>query len=107
MKKNTLDKIVMMLIALFTIVLEGKAQTKNDYYQMFWDKKIHYSEIPEDILSFVFREMHDDVQYNMGEIHCDAYEYKKNNPDAIRMFRGEYMIQYSWPIFNSLNKDYE
>ena len=78
MKKNTLDKIVMMLIALFTIVLEGKAQTKNDYYQMFWDKKIHYSEIPEDILSFVFREMHDDVQYNMGEIHCDAYEYKSS-----------------------------
>lgn len=38
---------------------------------------------------------------NPEKVDCDAYEYKKNNPTAIRMYRGEYMIQYSWPIFNS------
>ena len=30
---------------------------------------------------------------------CDAYEYKKGNPNAVRMYRGEYMIQYSWAYF--------
>ena len=28
-------------------------------------------------------------------------EYKRNNPDAIRLYRGEYMAQYSWAIFNN------
>ena len=38
---------------------------------------------------------HIDVNY----IDCDAYEYKKDNPDAVRMYRGEYMIQYPWACF--------
>ena len=37
------------------------------------------------------------VYYRTG----DAYEYRKDNPDAIRMYRGEYMAQYSWAIFES------
>lgn len=32
---------------------------------------------------------------------CDAYEYKKGNPAAVRMYRGKYMIQYSWSRFDS------
>ena len=35
------------------------------------------------------------------KVDCDAYEYKNNNPDAVRMYRGEYMIQYSWASFKS------
>ena len=34
-----------------------------------------------------------------SKVECDAYEYKNDNPDAIRMYRGEYMIQYSWTYF--------
>ena len=29
----------------------------------------------------------------------DAYEYKKNNPNAVHLYRGEYMSQYSWANF--------
>ena len=36
---------------------------------------------------------------DVEQIDCDAYEYKKGNPDAIRMYRGEYMIQYPWALF--------
>ena len=36
---------------------------------------------------------------DVEQIDCDAYEYKKGNPDAIRMYRGEYMIQYPWAWF--------
>ena len=47
----------------------------------------------------VFIKRHNECYVDVTKIDCDAYEYKRNNPDAIRMYRGEYMIQYSWPIF--------
>ena len=37
------------------------------------------------------------------KIDCDAYLYKKGNPDAVRMYRGEYMNQYSWAVFHALD----
>ena len=37
---------------------------------------------------------------DIDKVDCDAYEYKRNNPAAIRMYRGEYMIQYSWAVFS-------
>ena len=36
---------------------------------------------------------------DVSKVDCDAYEYKRNNPAAIRMYRGEYMMQYPWAIF--------
>ena len=27
--------------------------------------------------------------------------YPKDNPDAVRMYRGEYMIQYDWAFFHA------
>lgn len=36
-------------------------------------------------------------QFDPSKVDCDAYEYRHNNPDAIKMYRGEYVIQYSWP----------
>ena len=47
----------------------------------------------------VFIKRHNECYIDVNKVDCDAYEYKKDNPDAIRMYRGEYMIQYSWPIF--------
>lgn len=49
--------------------------------------------------SDVFIKKHNGCYIDVSKVDCDAYEYKKGNPDAIRMYRGEYMIQYSWPIF--------
>lgn len=36
---------------------------------------------------------------DVNKVDCDAYEYKNGNPDAIRLYRGEYMIQYPWAFF--------
>ena len=47
----------------------------------------------------VFVKRYNECFINVDNVDCDAYEYKKGNPNAIRMFRGEYMNQYSWPIF--------
>ena len=47
----------------------------------------------------VFIKRHNECFIDVDKIDCDAYEYKKDNPDAVRMYRGEYMIQYPWAIF--------
>lgn len=66
---NTPIKIVMLLVVLlFTIAMAGKAQTATDYYNMFQDKKIHFSQIPEDMRSSVFWEMHKDCSYDINYI---------------------------------------
>ena len=49
----------------------------------------------------VFIKKRNECSVDVSKIDCDAYEYKNNNPDAIRMYRGEYMIQYSWALFKN------
>ena len=51
--------------------------------------------------SDVFIKRHNECYIDTTKVDCDAYEYKNNNPEAIRMYRGEYMYQYSWPIFDA------
>lgn len=47
----------------------------------------------------VFIKRHNECYIDANKVDCDAYEYRKDNPVAIRMYRGEYMIQYSWAFF--------
>ena len=47
----------------------------------------------------VFVKRHNECYIDVEKVSCDAYEYKKGNPNAIRSYRGEYMIQYSWAYF--------
>lgn len=49
----------------------------------------------------VFIKRHNECYIDVNKVDCDAYEYKKGNPDAVRMYRGEYMFQYSWPFFDA------
>lgn len=49
----------------------------------------------------VFVKRHNECYIDVNKVDCDAYEYKKGNPDAVRMYRGEYMFQYSWPFFDA------
>ena len=49
----------------------------------------------------VFIKRHNECYIDVEKVDCDAYEYKNNNPDAVRMYRGEYMNQYSWPVFKN------
>ena len=50
--------------------------------------------------SDVFVKRHNECCIKADKIDCDAYEYRNNNPDAIRAYRGEYMIQYPWAVFS-------
>jgi hypothetical protein len=49
----------------------------------------------------VFIKRFNECFIDVNKIECYAYEYKNNNPDAIRAYRGEYMNQYSWAVFKS------
>ena len=53
----------------------------------------------------VFVKRHNECFINPDRIDCDAYEYRKNNPNAIALYRGEYMNQYSWAIFEDLYEE--
>ncbi len=48
----------------------------------------------------VFIKHHNECGIDVSKIDCDAYEYKKGNPTALRMYRGDYMAQYDWAVIS-------
>ena len=94
----------------YLIDREGASVNMNELNAVLWDEdKNSYlrnliSDLSETLkevgASDVFIKKHNECYIDISKIDCDAYEYKNNNPDAIRMYRGEYMIQYPWAFFN-------
>ena len=90
---------------------EGAAININELNAVMWeeDHKSYLRNLIADIQTTlhsvgaddVFIKRRNECFIDVDKVDCDAYEYKKGNPDAIRMYRGEYMMQYSWPIFQS------
>ena len=96
----------------YLIDREGAAINVNELNAVLWeddDHKSYFRNLVSDItatlksvgLDDVFIKRHNECFIDISKVDCDAYEYKNNNPDAIRAYRGEYMMQYSWPIFNA------
>ena len=92
---------------------EGAATNMNELNAILWDedKNSYLRNLIADIqdtlkevgASDVFIKRYNECFIDVSKIDCDAYEYKKNNPEAIRAYRGEYMIQYSWAMFDDNN----
>ena len=90
---------------------EGAAININELNAILWeeDHKSYLRNLISDIQKTlqsvgagdVFKKRHNECYIDVDKVDCDAYEYHRNNPDAIRMYRGEYMMQYSWPVFDS------
>ena len=95
----------------YLIDREGAAININELNAILWeeDHKSYLRNLISDIQKTlksvdaedVFIKRHNECFIDVSKIDCDAYEYKNNNPDAIRMYRGEYMMQYSWPFFDA------
>jgi len=93
---------------------EGAAVNVNELNAILWeeDKKSYFRNLVADIISTlravgaedVFIKRRNECFIDPTKIDCDAYEYKKNNPNAIRAYRGEYMAQYDWAIFQDNNE---
>ena len=90
---------------------EGSAININELNAVLWeeDHPSYLRNLIADIQSTlknidandVFIKRHNECYIDPTRIDCDAYEYKKGNPNAVRMYRGEYMIQYSWAFFDA------
>ena len=89
---------------------EGAAVNINELNAILWeeDHQSYLRNIIADVqatlksvgASDVFIKRRNECFIDVDKVDCDAYEYKKGNPTAVRMYRGEYMIQYSWPDFD-------
>ena len=94
---------------------EGASSNINELNAVLWeeDHKSYLRNLIADVqetlkasgVEDVFIKRHNECFIDPNKIDCDAYEYKNNNPNAIRMYRGEYMIQYEWAMFD--DKDYD
>lgn len=88
---------------------EGAAINVNELNAVLWetDHKSYLRNLIADIQQTlkgigcegVFVKRHSECFVDTSKIDCDAYEYKAGNPDAINLYRGEYMIQYPWAMF--------
>ena len=95
----------------YLIDREGSSANINELNAVMWeeDHKSYLRNLIADIQQTlnsidcgdVFIKKRNECSVDVSKIDCDAYEYKNNNPDAIRMYRGEYMIQYSWALFKN------
>lgn len=89
---------------------EGSLINVNELNAVLWeeDHKSYLRNLIADIqqtlkaidCSDVLIKKHNGCAIDVSKVDCDAYKYKENDPDAIRMYRGEYMIQYPWAVFN-------
>ena len=95
----------------YLIDREGAAVNINELNAVLWeeDHKSYLRNLIADIQATlksvgaadVFVKRYNECFIRVEDVDCDAYEYKRNNPDAVRAYRGEYMMQYSWPIFQA------
>lgn len=93
----------------YLIDREGSSINVNELNAVLWeeDRKSYLRNLIADIKQSlksidcedVFVKKFNGYSIDVNKIDCDAYGYKKDNPDAVRLYRGEYMIQYPWASF--------
>ena len=93
----------------YLIDREGSLINMNEINAVMWeeDHKSYLRNLIADIqqtlksidCSDIFIKKRNGCAIDTSKVDCDAYEYKKDNPNAVRMYRGEYMIQYPWAVF--------
>ena len=47
----------------------------------------------------LFIKKNNTYRIDITKIDCDAYAFNNNDPASARLFRGQYMYQYSWAMF--------
>ncbi|MBQ8451937.1 MAG: response regulator [Clostridia bacterium] len=88
----------------------GSAVNTDELNAVLWEEEDHKSylrnlvaDIQKTLKSIdasdVFVKRRNECFVDMEKIDCDAYEYIKNNPNAVRAYRGEYMSQFNWAVF--------
>ena len=73
---------------------EGSQESKKSYFRQVVSelKKAMAACGCEDVLVI----SRDSFAVDTRLLDCDYYKYLKNDPEAVKTYRGEYMKQYSW-----------
>lgn len=95
----------------YLIDREGSSININELNAVLWeeDHKSYLRNLIADIQATlrsigaedVFIKRHNECSIDVSKVDCDAYRYKANDPKAINAYRGEYMAQYPWAIFDA------
>ena len=95
----------------YLIDREGAAVNVNELNSILWeeDKQSYFRNLIADIRTTLkgagaegaFVKRHNECYVDVDFFDCDAYRYKKDDPEAIRAYRGEYMAQYDWAVFDA------
>ena len=93
----------------YLIDREGSAISVNELNAVLWEEdhssylRNLISDIQQTLKSIgcedVFVKRHNECYVDITKIDCDAYDFKNDDPEAIRAFRGQYMFQYPWAVF--------
>ena len=93
----------------YLIDREGAAININELNAVLWeeDHKSYLRNLIADLQTTlesvgagsVFVKRRNECFIDVKQVDCDAYEYRRNNPDAVRAYRAEYMTQYPWAWF--------
>lgn len=94
----------------YLIDREGASVNANELNAVLWeeDHKSYFRNLVSDVQNTlknvgagnVFCKRRNEFFVDTAKVDCDAYAYKRNDPDAVRAYRGEYMAQYPWAIFD-------
>ena len=95
----------------YLIDREGAAVSVNELSAVLWeeDHKSYLRNLIADIQATlrkvgaegVFYKRYSECFIDVSMVDCDAYRYKKGDPNALNAYRGEYMAQYPWAIFEA------
>ena len=88
----------------------GASVSVGELNAVMWEDRDHHSYLRNLIADIqrtfksvghpeVFIKRRGGCSIDISKIDCDAYQYRNNDPSAIRKYRGEYMAQYPWAIF--------
>ena len=95
----------------YLIDREGAAININQLNAVLWeeDHKSYLRNLIADLQTTldavgahgVFVKRRNECFIDVKQVDCDAYEYRRNNPNAVLAYRAEYMMQYPWASFRS------
>ena len=95
----------------YLIDRHGASVTRREAFAVLWEDRIYdrpmqkqldtiirllRATLTENAIGEIFELKSAVMRINPDFISCDAWRYLAGDPDAIRMYRGEYMSNYAW-----------
>ena len=100
----------------YLIDRSGKGVTRQDIFAALWEEGL-YDRSRQKYLDVIIRSLRETLREAGSEgileiksgflrirpelLDCDLYRFLNNDPAAVNAYRGEYMPEYTWAVFNT------